>query len=101
MLGRAGGSKRPIALLGKEENNEKNNNLYRLKSELAGHKAQWIDRSGEPEEIGTICVFLSSSWASFITGAEICADGGFTIGGGYKVPSFDWSTITEIIGKKE
>ena len=35
-----------------------------------------ISRWGQPEEIAQACVFLASTRASFITGAEIVADGG-------------------------
>ena len=39
-----------------------------------------IGRLGEPEDfIGTV-IFLSSKASDFITGAIICADGGYTAG---------------------
>lgn len=37
-----------------------------------------MGRMGQPEEIGATVVFLLSAEASFITGAEIVIDGGFT-----------------------
>jgi NAD(P)-dependent dehydrogenase (short-subunit alcohol dehydrogenase family) len=35
-----------------------------------------MNRHGTPEEIGQVAVFLASDDASYITGAEIQADGG-------------------------
>jgi len=45
---------------------------------------QWIEntpmkRPGEPEELGPLAVFLASEASSFMTGATIVIDGGFTI----------------------
>jgi len=45
---------------------------------------QWMNRGAEPEEIGRCVLFLASSWASFITGTDLCASGGFEIGEGPK-----------------
>jgi NAD(P)-dependent dehydrogenase (short-subunit alcohol dehydrogenase family) len=36
-----------------------------------------MKRIGQPHEIASVVAFLSSSDASFITGAEIPVDGGF------------------------
>ncbi|EPR75455.1 3-oxoacyl-[acyl-carrier protein] reductase [Leifsonia rubra CMS 76R] len=43
--------------------------------------AEWgtmhpLGRVGQPSEIGTVCTFLASADASFVTGAEIRVDGG-------------------------
>jgi NAD(P)-dependent dehydrogenase (short-subunit alcohol dehydrogenase family) len=46
---------------------------------------QWLGRSGTPEEVGKACVFLASSDASFITGAELNLTGGLELGPGVKV----------------
>jgi len=35
-----------------------------------------MNRHGTPEEMGQVAVFLSSAEASYVTGAEITADGG-------------------------
>jgi len=75
-------------------NNEKENTACRTGLKAPeGCKVQWIPRSGEAEEIGTVCVFLSSSWAGYMTGAEINVDGAFQVSNGFKIPSFDWSEV--------
>ncbi|WP_414640735.1 SDR family oxidoreductase [Archangium sp.] len=40
------------------------------------HRRTWRRRMGQPEEIGEALVWLSSSAASFITGAALPVDGG-------------------------
>jgi NAD(P)-dependent dehydrogenase (short-subunit alcohol dehydrogenase family) len=52
------------------------------KAEDLSRKVQWIRRQGTAVEIGWTCVFLASSMASYITGAEILATGGFELGNG-------------------
>ena len=42
-------------------------------------KSSPAERAGEPSEIARVAVFLASDDASFLHGAEICADGGFTL----------------------
>jgi L-fucose dehydrogenase len=46
---------------------------------------QWMGRSGTPQEVGKACVFLASSDASFITGAELNVTGGIELGPGVKM----------------
>lgn len=38
-----------------------------------------MNRMGEPEEIADACLFLSSSKATFVQGAALVVDGGYTI----------------------
>lgn len=38
-----------------------------------------MQRKGLPEEIADVCLFLCSESASFIQGASIVVDGGYTI----------------------
>jgi NAD(P)-dependent dehydrogenase (short-subunit alcohol dehydrogenase family) len=47
--------------------------------EFAG-RLHAIGRIGQPDEIAAVAVFLASDDASFVTGASIVADGGFTAG---------------------
>jgi NAD(P)-dependent dehydrogenase (short-subunit alcohol dehydrogenase family) len=37
-----------------------------------------LGRSAQPREVADVIAFLASDRASFVTGAEICVDGGFT-----------------------
>jgi NAD(P)-dependent dehydrogenase (short-subunit alcohol dehydrogenase family) len=37
-----------------------------------------LNRVGEPEEVASTILFLCSSAASFVTGADLCVDGGYT-----------------------
>jgi NAD(P)-dependent dehydrogenase (short-subunit alcohol dehydrogenase family) len=52
-----------------------------------GERAKWepvfaphhmLNRVGEPEEVASTILFLCSSTASFVTGADLCVDGGYT-----------------------
>ena len=43
-------------------------------------ESQAIGRMGRPEEIAPVALFLASDEASFVTGAAIAADGGWTAG---------------------
>jgi 3-oxoacyl-[acyl-carrier protein] reductase len=38
-----------------------------------------LDRMGRAEEIADVAVFLSSEGASYITGATVNVDGGYTV----------------------
>jgi meso-butanediol dehydrogenase / (S,S)-butanediol dehydrogenase / diacetyl reductase len=55
---------------------------------LAGSKEEWtrhfiqlvpMQRAGEASEVANLIAFLSSSRASFITGANMFVDGGWSI----------------------
>jgi len=73
-------------------NKELYNTEYRL-PKRGRIMSQWIERNGNIEEIGSVCLFLSSSWASFMTGSEVLVDGGFMLGNNDKIKSFDWSSL--------
>jgi glucose 1-dehydrogenase len=45
-------------------------------------------RSGTPEEVGQLCLFLASDAASYITAAEIIISSGSELGYGVRFP---WS----------
>jgi NAD(P)-dependent dehydrogenase (short-subunit alcohol dehydrogenase family) len=47
--------------------------------EKLGNAAHPIGRIGEPREIGDVVTWLCSEEASFVTGAAISVDGGFTL----------------------
>ena len=68
--------------LGKENRDD---SMGRERAEDLSSKVQWIRRQGAALEIGWTCVFLASSMASYITGAEICATGGFELGNGIRL----------------
>ena len=48
-------------------------------SEIAAGKFTPIGRSGTPEEVGNVAVFLASEEASYVTGQLLIVDGGNTI----------------------
>lgn len=43
-----------------------------------------MGRSGTPEEIAELVLFLASDRSAFITGEDFVIDGGFTAGAGYR-----------------
>ena len=47
---------------------------------MAAGKLHALWRIGHPEEVGRAAVFLASDEASFITGAALTVDGGFSSG---------------------
>jgi NAD(P)-dependent dehydrogenase (short-subunit alcohol dehydrogenase family) len=60
------------------------------------NKVQWMGRGGTIEEVGNTCLFLASSGASFITGAEIFITGGYEIGEGQNIPYLKEKGIRKI-----
>jgi NAD(P)-dependent dehydrogenase (short-subunit alcohol dehydrogenase family) len=63
-------------------------------SRRVSRKIQWIRRQGTPVEIGWTCVYLASGMASYVTGAEICATGGFELGNGIRLTREELAKIT-------
>jgi len=39
----------------------------------------WFDRFGSPEEVAAVIAFVASDEASFMVGANVMVDGGYTI----------------------
>ena len=58
------------------------NNLLpgRHKTDRVSEKSSTKYNLGNPEDFGTICAFLCSVYASYITGQNIVVDGGETLG---------------------
>jgi 3alpha(or 20beta)-hydroxysteroid dehydrogenase len=46
-----------------------------------------LERTAQPEEVGSVVAFLLSDLASYVNGAEIPIDGGFSSSGGVKYMS--------------
>lgn len=56
---------------------------------------QWMGRGGASEEVATAVLFMSSEWASFVTGASLMVTGGFEFGEGTKKPVFNWPSMVK------
>ncbi len=67
--------------LGKENRDPKFNDQGEAK--VRSSLIQWIRRAGTPLEIGWAALYLASSMASFVTGAEFLISGGFELGNGF------------------
>lgn len=50
----------------------------RQKADAFAGKFHLPGRIADPEEVANVVVFLASDWATFITGADIAVDGGYT-----------------------
>jgi NAD(P)-dependent dehydrogenase (short-subunit alcohol dehydrogenase family) len=62
--------------------------IDKKKSEENPAYVQWISRQGNVMDTGWTCLFLASSMAAYMTGAEINVTGGFELGNGIKVSRY-------------
>ena len=62
--------------LSKDYTDEKGNDISKEVKDYVSDKTP-LGRAGQPEEIASVCYWLASEDASFITGTSILVDGGF------------------------
>jgi NAD(P)-dependent dehydrogenase (short-subunit alcohol dehydrogenase family) len=53
---------------------------------LAYLDAQLVQRVGQAADVASAAVYLASDEATFVTGANLVIDGGYTVGGGVGRP---------------
>ena len=63
--------------------------IDKKKSEENPTYVQWLQRQGDVMDTGWTCLFLASSMAAYMTGAEINVSGGFELGNGIKVSRYN------------
>jgi len=58
------------------------------------HRFQWLGRVGTPAEVASVCLFLASEAATFITGLVLPVTGGAELGLGPREPYPDFGRLT-------
>jgi NAD(P)-dependent dehydrogenase (short-subunit alcohol dehydrogenase family) len=73
----------------------------KMADKFAGHASslQPLAQTGLPSDIAQACVYLASNAAAFVTGAELCVDGGLAVMAPTNTESSEAGSVGDIFGK--